>query len=338
MGQETAMNRGTADGAAAGIDLSKKRRWLVTGAAGFIGSHLVEALLSAGQEVAGLDNLSAGFRSNLDEAVRNGGSGRFRFFEGDIRDKEACAEACAGADIVLHHAAYVSVPGSVADPERTHSVNVEGFFSVLQAARAGGAGRFVYASSSAVYGDDPTLPKVEERRGRPLSPYAATKLVNELYAEAWGEIYGMGCIGLRYFNVFGPRQDPNGPYAAVIPRWIHAMRQGKPVTIFGDGETSRDFCCVKNVVRANLLAATTERREAVGQVYNIACGVKTTLNELYAALKRQFPSKNDVPPVREDFRKGDVAHSLASIERARALLGYVPLCSLEEGLREMLLR
>ncbi|MDR1873612.1 MAG: NAD-dependent epimerase/dehydratase family protein, partial [Synergistaceae bacterium] len=250
--------------------------------------------------------------------------------------KGVCKRACEGADVVFHLAAYISVPGSVADPDLTHSVNVEGFFNLLQAARECGAGRFVYASSSAVYGDDPILPKVEDRRGRLLSPYAVTKLIDELYAESWGTVYGMDCVGLRYFNVFGPRQDPNGPYAAVIPRWAHALRHGEPVTIFGDGQTSRDFCYVKDVVRANLLAATTKRREAVGGVCNIACGVKTTLNELFAALKRQFPSENALPPVHEDFRRGDIAHSLASIERARALLGYSPLYSLEEGLREML--
>jgi UDP-N-acetylglucosamine 4-epimerase len=331
------MKTGT-DAVLSGIDMSQRRRWLVTGAAGFIGSHLTEALLYAGQEVAGLDNFSAGSRDNLDAALRGAGeeaAGRFRLYEGDIRDGNACKRACQGAEFVLHHAAFVSVPGSVADPRLAHSANVEGFFNVLQAARECGARRFVYASSSAVYGDDPELPKTEARTGKSLSPYAATKLVDELYADAWGEIYGMECVGLRYFNVFGPRQDPNGPYAAVIPRWVRALRDGSPVTIYGDGQSSRDFCYVKNVVRANVLAATTKRREAVGKAYNIACGVKTTLNELFATLKKQI-APDSAPPVYEDFRRGDIVHSLASIERARALLDYFPLYSLEEGLREML--
>ncbi len=322
----------------AGVDMTKKRRWLVTGAAGFIGSHLSGALLSAGQDVTGLDNLSTGCRRNAEAAVRNAGEGaatRFRFLEEDIRDFEACKKACEGVDCVLHHAALSSVPHSVAEPLNAHANNDDGFINMLEAAGKAGVKRFVYASSSSVYGDDPTLPKQEEHTGKPLSPYAATKVVNELYADVWTRVYGLECIGLRYFNVFGPRQDPDGPYAAVIPRWIDALKRGTPATIYGDGLTSRDFCYVKNVVRANLLAATTTNPEAVGKVYNIACGEKATLNGLFALLKKQIAPTSDLQPVYEDFRKGDIAHSLASIERARSLLGYAPLYSLEEGLEEM---
>lgn len=322
----------------AGVDMTKQRRWLVTGAAGFIGSHLTEVLLSAGQEVTGMDNLSTGFLRNTEAAVHNAGEDaakRFRFLEEDIRNLDACKKACEGVDYVLHHAALGSVPRSVAEPLNAHASNADGFINMLQAAGEAGVKRFVYASSSSVYGDDPILPKQEEHTGRPLSPYAATKVINELYADVWTRVYGLECIGLRYFNVFGPRQDPNGPYAAVIPRWIDALKQGTPATIYGDGLTSRDFCYVKNVVRANVLAATTTNPEAVGKVYNIACGAKTTLNGLFALLKKQIAPTSDLQPVYEDFRKGDIAHSLASIDRARSLLGYAPLYSLEQGMEEM---
>ncbi|MDR1730858.1 MAG: SDR family oxidoreductase [Synergistaceae bacterium] len=322
-----------------GLDGAKKYRWLVTGAAGFIGSHLVEALLQADQEVVGLDNFSTGFRHNIDDVLRraeSGGKKRFHLREGDIRDRTDCAGSCEGVDFVLHHAAQGSVPQSIADPLKAHDSNTTGFVNMLQAAAENGVRRFVYASSSAVYGDNPSLPAREERTGRPLSPYAATKIVNEIYADVWGRLYGLECIGLRYFNVFGPRQDPNGPYAAVIPRWIDALKRNEPVTIYGDGQTTRDFCHVKNVVRSNVLAALTERQDAVGKVYNIACGTVTTLNELFAILKGELALPENLTPLYEDFRKGDIKHSSASIDQARELLGYAPLVSLREGLKEMI--
>jgi UDP-N-acetylglucosamine 4-epimerase len=305
----------------------------VTGTAGFIGSHLAEALLSLGQDVAGLDNLSTGFAHNLEALERAAGSrGRFHFFRGDVRDKEVCREACKGVRVVLHHAAFVSVPASMADPVAAHATNVDGFFNMLEAARENGVRRFIYASSSAVYGDAAELPLREEHANRPLlSPYAVTKKINELYAEAWGKIYGLNCTGLRYFNVFGPRQDPESPYAAVIPRWIDALSHGLPVPVYGDGEQTRDFCYVKNVVRANLLAALAEK----AGVYNIACGVETTLNELFRILKQNTAPDSNCRPVYEEPRAGDIVRSFASVERARLLLGYEPLYSLEEGLAEM---
>ena len=321
-----------------GIDKTRKRRWLVTGAAGFIGSHLVEGLLSAGQEVVGLDDCSTGFRRNIEAALKNAGEAatdRFSFFEADIRDLEACRKACRGVQVVLHHAALASVPLSIEQPLSAHTNNVNGFVNMLQAAGESGVERFVYASSSAVYGDDPRSPKREEHALKPLSPYAATKIVNEIYADVWTRVYGLDCIGLRYFNVFGPRQDPRGAYAAVISRWIEALSEGSPVTIYGDGETTRDFCYVKDVVQANILAASTENREALGKVFNVACGVKTTLNELFAILKKQAAPECESSPIYRPFRVGDIAHSLASIERANTLLGYRPLYSLESGLEEM---
>jgi UDP-N-acetylglucosamine 4-epimerase len=323
--------------------LREPRRWLVTGAAGFIGSNLVEWLLDAGQSVAGLDNFATGHRRNLDAILRGGDEdrvGRFRLVEGDITDAVACRDACEGADYVLHQAALGSVPRSIADPVASHRSNVDGFLAMLQAARAAGVKRFVYASSSSVYGDHPALPKVEDAIGSPLSPYALTKRVNEEYAQVWGRVYGLECIGLRYFNVFGRRQDPDGPYAAVIPKWVASLLAGERCRIYGDGETSRDFCYVDNVVQANVLAATTDNSSAVGQVYNVAFGGRTTLNELYAALRaglaRRRPEIADATPEYADFRPGDVRHSQADIARARELLGYEPEFSVAEGLNRAL--
>jgi UDP-N-acetylglucosamine 4-epimerase len=315
------------------------RHWLVTGVAGFIGSNLLEELLKLNQSVTGLDNFATGHQRNLEEvqaAVTPAQWARFRFVEGDIGDAAACRAVCAGVDFVLHQAALGSVPRSLAEPVASHAANVTGFVNMLEGARAAGVRRFVYASSSAVYGDEPGLPKVESKIGRPLSPYAATKWMNEIYAETFARCYGLECNGLRYFNVFGPRQDPEGAYAAVIPKWLAALLRREPVRINGDGETSRDFCYIGNVVQANLLAATATAGEAVNQVYNIAVGERTTLNELFAALENglrgrdaAFPSQS---PTYVDFRPGDVRHSLADIGKARRLLGYEPTHRLREGL------
>jgi UDP-N-acetylglucosamine 4-epimerase len=318
----------------------ERARWLVTGAAGFIGSHLVEALLALGQEVVSLDNLSRGYRANLEHACRGHDGSRHRFLEGDICDVDACRAACHDVDYVLHHAALGSVPGSIADPIASNAANVNGFVNMLVAARDAGVRRFVYAASSSTYGDEETLPKVEARIGRPLSPYAVTKYVNELYADVFARCYAMECIGLRYFNVFGARQDPDGPYAAVIPRWVRALLAGDPVEIYGDGETTRDFCYVKNVVQINLLAALTGEGDALNQVYNVAVGERTSLNTLYGALRgllaRHSPHAGRAQPRYREFRKGDVRHSLADISKATRLLGYRPSHTLHQGLEEAL--
>ena len=318
---------------------AERSTWLITGAAGFIGSNLIEALLKLDQQVVGLDNFATGHQHNLNE-VRSLVSAeqwaRFRFIRGDIREMADCQAACAGVDYVLHQAALGSVPRSVADPVLTNSANVTGFLNMLVAARDAGVKRFVYAASSSTYGDHPALPKVEDSIGRPLSPYAVTKLVNELYAEVFARNYGFGSIGLRYFNVFGPRQDPEGAYAAVIPKWIASMLRNEPVFINGDGETSRDFCFIDNVVQANLLAATTNSADAVNQIYNVAVGDRTSLNELYellrASLAPRFTHLQGAAPVRRGFREGDVLHSLADIRKARARLGYAPAYQVREGL------
>lgn len=316
-------------------------RWLVTGAAGFIGSNLVEALLSAGRQVVGLDNFATGHRHNLDEVrARVGGNAwsRFELVEGDIRDRDACAEAVAGIDYVLHQAALGSVPRSIADPLTSHDVNVTGFVNMIDAARKAGVRRFVYAASSSTYGDEPNLPKREERIGSPLSPYAATKLANEIYAAVYAKSFGFASIGLRYFNVFGPRQDPHGAYAAVIPTWLSAMIAGDEVVINGDGSTSRDFCYVANAVQANLLAALGDD-SAQNQVYNVAVGERTSLNELFGLLRdglREHQVHYSREPRHAPFRHGDVAHSLADIGKARAMLGYQPTHSIAAGLNEAL--
>ncbi len=308
--------------------------WLVTGAAGFIGSHLVEALLKLGQRVTGFDNYATGHRENV-ESVRSiaGDAARnFDMIEGDIADHEACLRACAGVDRILHMAALGSVPRSMKNPLATHANNEGGFVSLLVAAKESGIRRVVYASSSSVYGDDPTLPKVESHTGRPLSPYALSKKMNEESAELFTRVFGMECLGLRYFNVFGPRQDPEGAYAAVIPRWFAALREGRHPVVFGDGLTSRDFCYVENVVRANILAATTENAAAFGEAFNIACEEKTTLNELFAAIRDLAAPGSEIEPIYEDFRPGDIAHSLADVGKARRLLGYEPVVRVKEGL------
>jgi UDP-N-acetylglucosamine 4-epimerase len=315
----------------------RPRRWLVTGAAGFIGSHLVEHLLRFGQRVIALDSFSTGHRSNLEDArAKAGAAGSLEIVEGDIRDPEACLHACAGVDHVLHQAALGSVPRSIKDPLTSHAVNTDGFVHMLVAARDAAVKSFVYASSSSVYGDSPHLPKVEEHVGRPLSPYAATKAANEAYANAFAQAYGMRVMGLRYFNVFGPRQDPDGPYAAVMPLWFDALLAGREVVIYGDGETSRDFCYIDNVVQANLLAALSADASASGQVYNVAYGARTTLNELFARIRDQVarfrPEAAGAQARHVDFRPGDIRHSLADIGKARRILKYEPTHDVGAGL------
>ncbi len=321
----------------------RPRRWLLTGVAGFIGSNLLQALLDLDQEVVGLDNFATGTRANLEEVESEVGAarfGRFRLLEGDVASAEVCGRAVDGIDVVLHQAALGSVPRSIERPLETHAANVTGQLALLEAARRAGVRRFVYASSSSVYGDDHTLPKTEDRLGRPLSPYAVSKAADELYASVYGVLHDLETAGLRYFNVFGRRQDPEGPYAAVVPRWISEMIRGDEVRVNGTGETSRDFCHVANVVQANLLAATTDRKEALGEAYNIALGVRTTLLELFEALRSRlvarYPWLAGARPVHGPFRPGDVMHSLADIGKARRLLGYEPTHSLEQGLDEAL--
>lgn len=317
-----------------------RRRWLVTGSAGFIGSHLVQTLLMLDQEVVGLDNLSTGRRENVasvEQAVGQVCRGRYRFIEGDICDVHACRTACERADVVLHQAALGSVPRSLADPIATNAANVTGFLNMLVAARDAGVQRFVYAASSSTYGDHPALPKVEDQIGRPLSPYAVTKLVNEIYADVFGRCYRLPTIGLRYFNVFGQRQDPDGAYAAVIPRWARALLLGEPVAINGDGETSRDFCYIDNAVQANMLAATCAEDAALNQVYNVACNARTSLNQLFAMMQSILAESHaHVAQAQADhrpFREGDVRHSQADIGKAAGLLGYAPTHGIESGLR-----
>ena len=323
--------------------LHTPRRWLITGVAGFIGSHLLEALLKLGQTVVGLDNYATGYASNLEEVKDVAGASAWRnftFIEGDIRSLADCRRACAGDDFVLHHAALGSVPRSVEDPLATHESNLTGFVNMLVAARDAGARRFIYAASSSTYGDEPSLPKVEHLIGRPLSPYAVTKYANELYADVFARCYGMNTIGLRYFNVFGARQDPEGAYAAVIPKWIAQLTRGEPVYINGDGETSRDFCYVENAVQANVLAAISDDPAALNQVYNVAVAERTTLNELFemlrALLMEHFPQVRECRPRYREFRAGDVRHSLADISKAQNLLRYAPTHRVREGLTEAL--
>ncbi|HEV2131790.1 MAG TPA: NAD-dependent epimerase/dehydratase family protein [Longimicrobiaceae bacterium] len=321
---------------------AEPRRWLVTGGAGFIGSNLVEFLLSLDQEVVGLDSFATGHWHNLKDVRASVGekAANLHFIEGDIRDQEVCAAACRGVDFVLHQAALGSVPRSLDDPIATNQANVDGFLHMLVAARDAGVRRFVYAASSSTYGDHPGLPKVEERIGKPLSPYAVTKYVNELYASVFQRAYGLESIGLRYFNVFGRRQDPEGAYAAVIPRWVGNLLRGEPCRVNGDGETSRDFCYIDNVLQANLLAATAEGDLGTDQVYNVAYGERTTLNELFYLIRdglaEHRPELARVQPVYHEFRPGDVRHSQADIGKIRRRLGYVPTHSVQRGLREAL--
>ncbi len=315
------------------------RTWLITGAAGFIGSHLVEQLLRLDQKVVGLDNLSNGKRENLDQvkaAVSDDQSRGFRFVEGDIRELDTCQNAAKGIDYVLHQAALGSVPRSLKQPASFNDNNITGTLNMLISAKENRVRRVVYASSSSVYGDNVLLPKVENVIGKPLSPYAVTKYVGELYSGVFSRCFETEAVGLRYFNVFGPRQDPNGDYAAVMPKWIASMLKGDAVYINGTGETSRDFCFIENVVQANILAATTERSEAVNQVYNIAVNARTTLNELFEMirirLKPYFPYLKGFKPTYRDFRPGDIMHSHANIEKARNLLGYQPTHTIQDGL------
>jgi UDP-N-acetylglucosamine 4-epimerase len=335
--------------------------WLITGVAGFIGCNLLEALLKLNQRIVGLDNFATGHQHNLDEVqslVTPEQWANFNFIQGDIRNLEDCRKAIhftpsplagegaqssvlspqSSVDFVLHQAALGSVPRSIEDPINTNETNISGFLHMLVAARDAKVKRFVYAASSSTYGDHPGLPKVEDIIGKPLSPYAVTKYVNELYADVFSRSYGLNCIGLRYFNVFGKHQNPNGGYAAVIPKWISSLIKGEDVYINGDGETSRDFCYIENTIQINLLAATSDNPEAVNQIYNVAVGDRTTLNELYAnlcgSLAERFPQLANAKPIYRDFRAGDVRHSLANISKAKELLGYVPQYRVGKGLEE----
>ncbi len=321
---------------------TQRHTWLVTGVAGFIGSNILERLLKLNQDVVGLDNMATGSQRNLDEVqalVTSAQWSAFRFIHGDITSLDDCRKACQGAQHVLHQAALGSVPRSLADPLATHRANVDGFVNMLIAARDAKVGRFVYAASSSTYGDHPALPKVEDVIGRPLSPYAVTKYVNELYADVFARAYGLPSIGLRYFNVFGPRQDPNGAYAAVIPRWIGTMVRGEAVHINGDGQTSRDFCFVDNAVQANLLAAMANAPEGGHRVFNIAVGEQTTLTALWGQLKRELerhrPGMRFPAPIHDPFRPGDARHSLADVSRAQQGLGYAPTHTIAQGLQEL---
>lgn len=316
---------------------TEPKKWLITGVAGFIGSNLLETLLKLNQTVIGLDNFATGHQYNLDEVktvVTSEQWKNFTFYQGDIRNLEDCQKVCADVDYVLHQAALGSVPRSIADPIVTNSANITGFLNMLVAARDAKVKSFTYAASSSTYGDHPALPKIEENIGKPLSPYAVTKYVNELYAEVFARTYGFKSIGLRYFNVFGKRQDPNGAYAAVIPKWTAAMIRGDEVFINGDGETSRDFCFIENTVQANILAATTQKEDAKNQVYNVAVGDRTTLNDLFNAIKAAL-SENGVSynksPIYRDFRTGDVRHSQADVTKSRKKLGYEPIYSILHG-------
>jgi len=318
---------------------AEPQTWLVTGVAGFIGSNLVEALLQLDQHVVGLDNFATGHEKNLAQVEASVGTerwARFSFMRGDVCDLATCHAACKGVDYVLHQAALGSVPRSLEDPLSTHAANNTGHLNMLVAARDAKVKRFVYAASSSTYGDHPGLPKVEDVIGKPLSPYAVTKLVNELYADVFGRCYGMESVGLRYFNIFGRRQDPDGAYAAVVPKWVASMIHNEPVYINGDGETSRDFCYIDNVIQANLLAATSQHADAANQVYNVAVGDRTTLNQLFESIRvllaPQFPHLADFKPHYRDFRAGDVRHSLADISKARTRLGYEPTHRIGEGM------
>ena len=317
------------------------KKWLITGVAGFIGSNLLEALLELDQPVVGMDNFITGYAHNLEDVKETVGPekwGKFEFILGDIRNPEDCRRACSGVDYILHQAALGSVPRSIDDPITTNMCNVDGFLQMLVAGMEARVKRFVFASSSSVYGDSEKLPKVEDEIGSVLSPYAASKLVNEIYAEVFSRVYDFSWIGLRYFNVFGKRQDPNGAYAAVIPRWINALMDRKTPVINGDGETSRDFCYVKDVIQANILAALSNGPETLDKVYNIACGDRTTLNHLLGLIKNSLcshmPEVGGIVPEYGPFRKGDVRHSLADISRAKELLGYTPVYSVARGMEE----
>ena len=320
------------------VKISKtKRTWLITGVAGFIGSHLLEELLKLGQKVIGIDNFSTGHHHNLEEVkklISEDMWSSFTFVEGDIRNYSDCQNVTMEVDYVLHQAALGSVPRSLLDPIRTNASNVTGFLNILEASRLAKVNSFTYAASSSTYGDHPALPKIENRIGDPLSPYAATKRINEIYAEVYAKAYDFESIGLRYFNVFGPRQDPNGAYAAVIPKWTQAIINGQKVFINGDGKTSRDFCYIENVVQANLLSATADQ-DIKNNIFNIALGNKTTLNELFGIIQSSLSENGIVSfnvPEHKEFREGDVRHSQASIDKSSKLLGYKPTHSVSRGI------
>ncbi len=319
--------------------LNTQKTWLVTGAAGFIGSNLTEFLLKHGQKVVALDNLSTGYQKNLDDLLNNAGKNvlrNFTFIEGDISNVNTCKSACRGVDIILHQAALGSVPRSISNPIATNLSNVTGFLNLLQTAKDVGIKRFVYASSSSVYGDSKELPKVEARIGKPLSPYAVTKYSNEIYANVFSNIFKMETIGLRYFNVFGKRQDPNGAYAAVIPKWIDALINAHTTTIYGDGETSRDFTYIDNVIQANILAGLTENCDAFGEAFNVAAGGRDSLNDLHDiinnSLQKLHHNFQPQQPLYKDFRVGDITHSNANISKIESILGYEPSHTLKEGM------
>ena len=318
-----------------------QKTWLVTGNAGFIGSNLTEFLLSNNQKVVGLDNFSTGYQHNVDDVLSQVGekaANNFKFIEGDIADFDTCARACEGVDIVLHQAALGSVPRSIADPVTSNRSNITGFLNILTAAKDAGIKRFVYASSSSVYGDSRELPKVEERTGNILSPYAAMKMANELYGGVFKRTYGMETIGLRYFNVFGRRQDPNGAYAAVIPKWVDSLLTGEEVYINGDGETSRDFTYIDNVIQMNILSGLTDNPEAFGEAFNVAVGGRNTLSELYLLINKELnihiESFDKKEAIHRDFREGDIRHSNADISKAEKIVGYEPTHDIYQGMEE----
>ncbi len=324
---------------------TEQKTWLITGNAGFIGSNLTEFLLNHNQKVVGLDNFSTGYQHNIDDVLASVGeknAKNFTFIEGDIADFETCKRACESVDIVLHQAALGSVPRSIDDPITSNRSNITGFLNMITAAKDAGIKRFVYASSSSVYGDSKELPKVEERTGNVLSPYAAMKATNELYGSVFHKVYGMETLGLRYFNVFGRRQDPNGAYAAVIPKWVASMLKGEDVFINGDGETSRDFTYIDNVIQMNVLAGLTENPEAFGEAFNVAVGGRNTLNELFNLIKDQLNksaqkhqlSTINQQPIYRDFRPGDIRHSNADISKAKKIVGYEPTHDIYQGMEE----
>jgi UDP-N-acetylglucosamine/UDP-N-acetylgalactosamine 4-epimerase len=327
--------------------INNPKIWLITGVAGFIGSNLLEKLLILNQKVIGLDNFETGYQHNIDQAISdaNIASGkrlddRFQFISGDITSLNDCHKACSGVDYVLHHAAIGSVPRSLEDPIATNRANIDGFLNMLVASRDAKVKRFVYAASSSTYGDNKDLPKIEHKIGKPLSPYAVTKAVNELYADVFASSYGLNSVGLRYFNIFGKRQDPDGAYAAVIPKWVEAILNKEDVFINGDGETSRDFCYIENTIQANLLAATVNNTDALNQIYNVAVNDRTSLNQLHSMIENKLIKKSDglakKKPTFRDFRLGDVRHSQASIDKASTLLGYIPSHKISHGLDEAL--
>lgn len=324
---------------------SNQCTWLVTGVAGFIGSNLLEKLLTLNQKVVGLDNFDTGHQYNIDQAIEDSNkatgkdlSANFKFINGDIRELKDCQQACSGVDYVLHQAALGSVPRSIEDPINTNRANIDGFLNILVASNDANVKRLVYAASSSTYGDHPDLPKVENNIGNPLSPYAVTKVVNELYAQVFAKTYGFKAVGLRYFNIFGKRQDPAGAYAAVIPKWVAAILNKEDIYINGDGETSRDFCYIDNAVQINLLAATNNNNEATDQVYNVALNDRTSLNKLHRMIEdrliQRIQGLKKKKPIYRDFRAGDVRHSQANIDKARALLGYEPKYIISEGMDE----